>query len=184
MSTSNPLVQRYLSDFRRHLGRMSEQERNELCLELESHIHEALSAGQSMADVLERLGPAERLAKGYTVELLLEGQSDRGPRIGSLLAAAGLLAGTSLTSIMIVPLLAVAGVGFVLTGPLTAVLALVSFIVPSMVTVTNEVISKPAASASALLLGLVLSLVGWGCLVLLKKYLAFVTRAYRRTFAA
>ncbi len=184
MSTQQTLVQRYLQDFRSYLGQLGEQDRSELCLEIESHIHEALSAGHPLADVLERLGPAKRLAKAYTAELFLDAPAGQGPSLRQLTKAAGILAGTSLSSLILVPPLFVVGVGFLASGILAVVLALISFFVPSLVTVTDNIISKPAASALAVVLGVVIALVGWGALALLRRYLAFLTRTYRRTFAA
>lgn len=75
--TSGPL-RVYLETFRLGLAGLRADERDELVREIESHAAEATAAGEPLATVLEKLGPADRLARAYGAELLLERRT--GPR--------------------------------------------------------------------------------------------------------
>jgi hypothetical protein len=100
-------------------------ERDDLVMEIRSHIADAIAAGSSTADVLERLGPADRLAKAYRAELVLQrGGSNWLVRV---LAATGLVITTSIPSMIIIPLLAGLGLGFVAGGVAAVVVAIFPF---------------------------------------------------------
>lgn len=182
MSSINPLVQRYLAEFRAGLTRLGEQERRELCLEIESHIHEALGAGESLAVVLERLGPADRLARAYAAELLLQGHPQGSVGIRGFLSAASILAGTSLTSLAVVPLLATVAFGFGLCGPLVVLGGALSFAFPALINIPPGFwLPLPTVSALVMILGLCVSALSWGAYTLLRRYLSFLSTVIKRT---
>jgi uncharacterized membrane protein len=115
MSETNPAVERYLARFTEALPGVSAAERGEMVHEIRSHIAEALFAGRDAAEVLAKLGPAERLAAAYRAELLL----NRPPSSAGRLARIGLvsaLAGTSLLSLLVISLLASVALSFVVSG--------------------------------------------------------------------
>jgi uncharacterized membrane protein len=116
MST-DPLARRYIENFSSALGKLPEDERRELITEIESHIAEAAADGQPVSDVLAKLGPADRLAMAYRAELLTTGRrSGWRPWLIRSVALGALLLGMSIPSMIIIPLLAGLGAGFVAGG--------------------------------------------------------------------
>ncbi|MGE5673123.1 MAG: DUF1700 domain-containing protein [Mycobacterium leprae] len=112
MTIKEPLVQRYLDEFRVGLKGIPEAERNDLVLEIESHIAEAMNSGRSLTEVLERLGPADRLARAYAAEAIL-GNGKRGLQ---WLRAAGVLLSAGASSIVVIPILGPIAIFFPLGG--------------------------------------------------------------------
>ncbi len=117
MSDTNPVMERYLSRFATSLSHVPSETRFEMVREIRSHIAEALHAGRELAEVLEKLGPADRLAAAYRAELLLHrppppGGSAVVRRIGLLSA----LAGTSLLSFLVITVLFSLVLAFGLSG--------------------------------------------------------------------
>jgi uncharacterized membrane protein len=110
----NPLVDRYLQRFRENLKGALQWERDECAREIESHIAEAVASGESALDVLERLGPAERLARAYSLEMALKSRS--GNPFLKWGAVLGVVLTASIPSMVVLPLLLVLGVGFVAGG--------------------------------------------------------------------
>jgi uncharacterized membrane protein len=115
--SSDPLARRYLENFSAALGRLPDDERSELIGEIESHIAEAAADGQPVSEVLARLGPADRLAMAYRAELLTSARRAGWRRwLTRSVALAALLVGMSIPSLVIIPLLAGLGAGFVAGG--------------------------------------------------------------------
>lgn len=113
MSEQNPIVRRYLEQFRAGLNFVPESEQREIVAEIESHIAEATSSGQSVAETLERLGPADRLARAFAADSILSGQ---GRPIGKWFSAAAVLAASSLASLIVIPVLGLLGLIFPVAG--------------------------------------------------------------------
>lgn len=69
----DPLVERYLSQLTAalHACGVAPEEQAGIRADIESHVAESTSRGGRLADVLERLGPADRLARAYRAESLL-----------------------------------------------------------------------------------------------------------------
>lgn len=95
MTERNPVVRRYLEQFEAGLQGLPSAERQDIVREIESHIAEAVSAGSSVADVLVRLGAAERLARAYTADAIL---SRPGRSWQKSIAAASALAASTCSS--------------------------------------------------------------------------------------
>lgn len=114
MTEQNPAVKRYLEEFRKGLVKVEPADRDEIVREIESHIADALNAGQSVAAVLERLGSADRLARAMAAASLLESPGRK--RLRRWLDIASLVALYSLPSLLMVGffglLMVVGTVGF------------------------------------------------------------------------
>lgn len=110
----DPLADRYLDRFGSELKGLPDYDRRELVMEIRSHVADAIAGGSSTADVLERLGPADRLAKAYRAEMAL--QRTGANWLVRILAATALVITTSIPSMVIIPLLAGLGIGFVAGG--------------------------------------------------------------------
>lgn len=181
MTDPNLLVQRYLDIFRANLTRMPESERNELVAEIQSHITEACNSGQSVADVLTRLGPADRLARSYLVEQLLDPVSG-GSRVRRFFAVAGIVATMSLSSIIIVPLLGGLGIGFSVGGLAAIVAGFAALAFPGLV---SQPVPLPfgVPQGVAIIIGVILAGLGALSLWSLVAYIRFIVGAGRRVLA-
>lgn len=181
MTDPNLLVRRYLEIFRANLTHMSQSEREELTVEIESHITEACNSGQTVADVLTRLGPADRLARAYTVDQLLT-PSSGGSRFGRFLAVAGIVATTSLSSIVIVPLLGGLGVGFGVGGVAAIIAGIAALAAPWLVQGPFP-LPWGVPQGAAIVVGVILAALGalsfWGLWV----YMKFILGVVRRTLS-
>ena len=130
----NPLVQRYLDQLAAALaGRgVSPEEQAGIRADIESHVAEATSRGERLADVLERLGSADRLAGAYAVEELLRPRWARGADRRRVQALAGRVVAcvTATTAALLGVLLGLAGAALALAGVLGALAAIVAPLVP------------------------------------------------------
>jgi uncharacterized membrane protein len=118
-SSTHPIVDRYLAHLREGLAAMPAADREEVERDISSHIAEAMAAGTPLDTVLTHLGPAEALARAYTVELLLDGPRSKAAGLSwfhRLLALAGLLVLTSIPTIVVVSVLGSIGISFTLSG--------------------------------------------------------------------
>jgi uncharacterized membrane protein len=118
MTGEHPLVERYLSRLEEGLKSMPPGDREEVVRDIRSHIAEATAAGASLESVLTTLGPAEALARAYAVELVLNPAPGRPPMSGSqrFFALAGILALTSIPTLVDTVTLGSMGVAFVASG--------------------------------------------------------------------
>lgn len=115
MTQQHPSIERYLTAFASELKRLDVGDHAEIVGEIRNHCAEALAAGQSPDIVLETLGPPHALARAYAMELLMT-QSDGQSRIGRLLTIVGILAASSIGSLLVVMALGSIAVGFVGSG--------------------------------------------------------------------
>ena len=107
MSQQNPLIRRYLDQLDAGLvdANIHEDERRDIRQDIDSHLTEAVRSGTALVDALQRLGPADELARAYCLELTLNprtgGDGSFARRIIAALTRAGaLLASTLLTVVM------------------------------------------------------------------------------------
>jgi uncharacterized membrane protein len=110
----DPVTERYLARFRDGLRGASAAERAEFAREIESHIAEAAAGGDQVTAVLERLGPADRLARAYRAELTLKSRT--GNLVWRFFAVLGLLVTASIPTMIVIPLLLGLGIGFLVGG--------------------------------------------------------------------
>lgn len=127
MSLEDPLVRRYVDQLRKALEAMplSEEERPEILLEIESHIAEARQSGLPLARVLENLGPADQLAEAYGMELLLRPKPVR-PAVRWISRFL-----TVLTTLVLGVVLGTVGFGLLLGGLLGSLFAVVGPFLPA-----------------------------------------------------
>jgi uncharacterized membrane protein len=130
----NPLVQRYLDQLTAALaGRgVSPEEQAGIRADIESHVAEATSRGERLADVLERLGSADRLAGAYAVEELLRPRWARGADRRRVQAVAGSVVAvvTATTAALLGVLLGLAGAALALGGVVGALAAIAAPLLP------------------------------------------------------
>jgi uncharacterized membrane protein len=174
MSTvHDPMVASYLARFREGLKTAPPQEREEFVSEINSHIAEAVARGEDAASVLARLGPPDRLAKSYRVELALSSSEKNLPlRIAAVI---GLVITASIPSMIIIPLLFTLGLGFVGGGVTAIVIAAIPAIDTDFYNLSNQVLDR----ALGALTGLGLVAAGMLALWALYLYVLLLVRAMR-----
>ena len=176
MTQEHPLVERYLSRLQDGLTMMPPADRDEVVRDIRSHIAEATAAGTPLESVLTTLGPAEVLARAYAVELVLNPGPGRPPMSGfqRFFALAGILALTSLPTLVIVVTLGAIGISFIFSG--FAVLA--AGIIDAL-GISLPFIEDPVSDVHpdlAIAIGPVLVVLGAAALMGLSKYLRWLAR--------
>lgn len=178
---THPLVDRYLSRLREGLAAMPAADREEVERDIRSHIAEAVAAGTPLDTVLTHLGPADTLARAYTVELLIDGARARAAGLSGfqrLLALAGLLALTSIPTIVVVSVLGSIGVSFVFSGVAIVAAGIADAAGLTRVFGLNLVLG--IHPVWAVVLGPLMSVVGVACLVGLYYYLRWLAQTLIR----
>lgn len=174
MSTErNPTVERYLAAFRAGLRGAPSAERDEYIREIESHIAEATARGEQAVDVLERLGPADRLARAYRVELTLS--SGNNSLVWRVFAVLGLLLTASIPSMIIIPLMFGLGVGGVAGGIVAIVFASVPALDANFYNIQDEGLNRTLGA----LTGAGLVVMGMLAFWVLYLYVLLIVRAMR-----
>jgi uncharacterized membrane protein len=176
MIQEHPLVERYLSRLEDGLKLMAPADREEVVRDIRSHIAEAVAAGSTLDSVLTALGPADVLARAYAVELVLNPAPGRPPMSAfqRFVTLAGILALTSIPTLVIVVTLGAVGISFITSG--FAVLA--AGIVDAL-GITLPFMNGPASDvhpAIAIAIGPVLFVLGMVSLWGLSKYLKWLAR--------
>src|SRR6516225_4046828 len=128
MTGENPLVERYLAKLDAGLRDLPAPERAEVVSEIRNHIAEATAVGKPIDATLSALGPAEDLARGYAVELLLNRPpaKDGSSRTRRFLALAGLVAIGSIPTLIVVTVLGAVGIAFGVAGIIVFVAGVVA----------------------------------------------------------
>ncbi|HEX9761000.1 MAG TPA: DUF1700 domain-containing protein [Candidatus Acidoferrales bacterium] len=180
MTENNPAVERYLTRFAEALASVPEAARGEMVREIRSHVGEALHAGRDAADVLEKLGPAERLAAAYRAELLLNRpQGARG--IAQRLGLMGALAGVSFVSLIVITILASLALSFIVSGAAVLVTGMGLPLVPEEFISTPFTI--PETQIIMIVIGAICAAVGVGAAAGLWAYVRFASRATQELLA-
>jgi uncharacterized membrane protein len=178
MTPSHPLAVRYVDKLSQALADLAPAERAEILAEIGHHISDATTAGTPIDDVLRALGPAEQLARGYRVELLLNPKVPT-PRSDRWLRIVGLLAIGSLPTFIIAVTLSAIGVSLSASGVivLAAGIAQAAGVAPSWVTLDCTPWVAIAGGPALTALGLAAV---WG----LVAYLKLLARIVRRVLPA
>ncbi|HYF76286.1 MAG TPA: DUF1700 domain-containing protein [Symbiobacteriaceae bacterium] len=178
-------VEQFLAEFRAGLLHVPPDEQDEMVREIESHIAEAASRGEPVAKVLQKLGPAETLARAYRAEVLISGPNNGGgghisPR--SFLRAAVIVASTSLINLMVVGFLGVLGIASSLWGLAVLGLALASVVNPALAERTSNAsfIPMDAGLPAYLVFGAILAVVGALSFTAMRFYLRYVANHLTR----
>jgi uncharacterized membrane protein len=177
----HPLVQRYLSRLEEGLTLMQPGDREEVVRDIRSHIAEATAAGTPLDSVLTALGPAEVLARAYAVELVLNPAPGRPPmsQFQRFFALAGILAMTSIPTLVIVVTLGAVGVSFVASGFAVFAVGIVDAAGISLPFVAGPV--SDVHPALAIAIGPILFLAGAASLWGLWKYLRWLARTVSKS---
>ena len=179
--TTHPLVDRYLTHLREGLAAMPTTDREEVERDIRSHIAEAMAAGTPLDTVLTHLGPADALARAYTVELLLDGSRSKAAGLSwfqRLLALAGLLVLTSIPTIVVVAVLGSIGISFTLSG--FAVLAAGLANAAGLTQVFGYDLVLGIHAVWAVVLGPLMTVAGIACLIGLYYYLRWLAQTLIR----
>lgn len=182
MTEQNPAIRRYLTQFEAALVRFPTAERQDIVREIESHIAEAVSAGASVADVLVRLGAPDRLARAYTAEAILSGP---GRPVRKSIAAAAVLAASSVGSLILIPFLSFIGLIFTLGGASSALgnalYLILGHRVPWLGATKVPWWPEPGLGQwLGIPFGLALALAGLGMFSLVRRYMKFLIRTIRQ----
>lgn len=177
MTDEHPVVERYLARLESHLASLSPADRQDVLTDIRSHLAEAVAAGRSLDTALASLGPADELARGYSVELLMNprGARPRGSGTSRFLKLAGLVVIGSIPTLVIVIVLSAVGVSFTFAG--LAVLA------AGLLAAVGELppwIHMDLPPIFAILLGPVMTAAGILSLAVLVLYIKFLAFAVRR----
>lgn len=178
MTDAPPLVERYLAKLDSGLQGLPAPERAEVVGEIRNHIAEATAAGQPIDAVLASLGPAEDLARGYAVELLLNRPAATSPgmtRLRRFFMLTGLIAIGSVPTFVVVVVLGSIGLTFIAAG----LVVFCAGILASTGWLPNNV-SMDVAPWIAVLIGPAMSLLGVAALAGLVAYVRFTARLVRR----
>ena len=117
MTDTHPLVERYVARLSEGLAGLTPSDRAEVLDEIRQHVAEAVAAGRPIDTVLDGLGPADTLARAYAVELAINPRREQaGGRTRNFLAVAGLLALTSIPTLVITVTLFSIGISFIISG--------------------------------------------------------------------
>jgi len=179
--TTHPLVDRYLTHLREGLAAMPAADREEVERDIRSHIAEAMAAGTPIDTVLTHLGPADALARAYTMELLLDGSRSTAAGLSwfqRLLALAGLLVLTSIPTIVVVAVLGSVGISFTLSG--VAVLAAGLADAAGLTRVFGYDLVLGIHAVWAVVLGPLMTVAGIACLIGLFYYLRWLAQTLIR----
>lgn len=176
MTQEHPLVERYLSRLHDGLKLMPPSDREEVVRDIRSHIAEATAAGATLDSVLTSLGSAETLARAYAVELLLNPAPGQPPMSGfqRFFALAGLLALTSIPTLVVVVTLGAVGVSLVASGFAVFVAGIVDALGIGLPFVDGP--ASDVHPALAVAIGPILASVGSASLWALWKYLRWLGR--------
>lgn len=184
MIQEHPLVERYLSRLQDGLKLMTPADREEVVRDIRSHIAEATAAGATLESVLTTLGPAEMLARAYAVELVLNPAPGRPPMSGfqRFFALAGILALTSIPTLVIVVTLGAVGISFVVSGFAVLAAGIIDLLGISLPFVEDPISDVHPAFAVAI--GPVLVVTGAAALMGLSKYLRWLARTVSNSLPA
>lgn len=176
MTEQHPLVDRYLARLDEGLGSLPAAERTEVGQEIRNHIAEAVAAGKPIDAVLESLGSADALARGYAVELLLHPRkaARAEPTSGRFFKLIGLIAIVSIPTFVIVVTLVAIGVSFLASG--------VAVFVAGVMGVSGTLpywVEMDVDPVLAIIAGPPLVILGIAAIVALVWYIKFLARTVR-----
>ena len=174
---AHPIVDKYLTRLDAAVRALNCPEPREIVDEIRNHIAEAQAAGKPLDAILQALGPADVLARAYAVELLLHPR-DRRPTqaVGRFLSVAGVIAASSLATLIVVSALGSIGLGFSLSGLTVFAIGLLQAAGVHLPGVDMQGLPP----ALPIVLGPLLLVLGIAALVGLRMYVRFMVRTLRR----
>ena len=177
MNQTHPVIDRYLARLNENLSTLSASDRQEIVHDIRSHLAEATAGGRSLESTLETLGPADALARAYSVELMLNPRRPMTSRAAYRLKVAGLIAAGSLPTLFVVILLGGVGGTLVLAGMVAAVAG----VVDAFGELPPWVQTSGMAPVIVLSIGGAMMLVGLMGILTLRRFMRFVAATWRAT---
>ena len=176
MNQTHPVVDRYLARLNENLSALSASDRQEILHDIRSHLAEATAGGRSLESTLDTLGPADALARAYSVELMLNPRRPMSSRAAYRLKVAGLIAAGSLPTLFVVILLGGVGGTLVLAGMVAAVAGVVDAFgeLPPWIQTSEAPVILVSIGGAMMLVGLM------GILTL-RRFMRFVAATWRTT---
>ena len=177
MIQQHPVVARYMATFGAAIQGIDAGERAAIEQEIHSHIAEATATGRSLDEVLAALGPADALARAYSVELLMNPRDRRLASLAAFLRLAATVVVASFATLIVVTILGSVGLSFTASGVVVFAIGVLE----------TSGIHLPGVQLSGIppewviVLAVPFFLIGVAALALLTKYIRFVGRAMRRT---
>lgn len=177
----NQEVEKYLQEVSRGLFNMAKEEKEEILLEIKSHIYAATEKNESTSQVLARLGPPVTLAKAYSFDHAVQYQQLKPHDVFSNFTFYGL---SGLSGIIVVPSLCILAFTFFMLAIVIPGTAITNFMgltnVPMFVLWGD--LSVPTGILQLVLgivVGAIFILLIWFCWCGLKKYVRAVSKKYR-----
>jgi uncharacterized membrane protein len=177
MNQTHPVVDRYLTRLNENLSSLPASDREEILHDIRSHLAEATAAGRSLESALETLGPADVLARAYSVELMLNPRRPMSSRAAYRLKVAGLIAAGSVPALVVVVLLGGVGGTMVLAG----IIAAFAGVVDAFGELPPWIQTSGMAPAALLSIGGALMFVGLMGILTLRRFVRFVAGTWRAT---
>lgn len=183
----NPDFKSYLEDLDVALSRLRPEQRHDALREIESHFADATAAGASPDDLIARLGPPRLLGAALIAEGMQQSHKAAPLRVWHVIGSSMFIAGTSFTSVIVVPLLALVAVGFGLIAALSPIAGVLRTFGATWIQINlGPDRSLPNEWSIPFMFGLAVACAGlaFGAYKLLRLYLRIVMRGYRTVLGA
>jgi uncharacterized membrane protein len=179
----NPVFKVYLADLEGALSRLQPEQRQDALREIESHFADATAAGASPNDLIARLGPPRLLGAALIAEGLEHSLEAAPLRVWHVIGSSLFIAGTSFTSVLVVPLLAAVAIGFGFFAVFSPIAGLLRTFGATWIQIGNvgngQSLPNEWSIPFTLGVALVCAGVAFGAYKLLRLYLGLVGRGYR-----
>ena len=178
----HPEFERYLAQLDSAMATLPKAERADAIREIASHLADATETGAAPRDVLARLGTPRALASAMVADRL-DRLSQTPLDIRRAMLASSFLAGSSFTSLLVVPLLGVIAVGFGLVGILSPVLGIFRTFGASWINIDfgpNHPLPTEWSIPFTLALGALCLGVAWLAYKALRLYFRLLASGYKR----
>jgi len=176
MTPAHPVIERYLTQLEERLANLAPADRQAVMRDIRSHLAEATAASRPLDATLESLGPAETLARAYTVELMLNPRQHTRRRAAYLLKIAGLIAAGSIPTLM--GLIVLGGMGSVLVAG--GIIGIMAGVLDAFGNLPAWVQTSGMAPALTVAMGIGMALVGVALLFGFRRFVRFVAATWRQ----
>jgi len=170
----------YLKKVSDGLYKLPENERNEILGEIRNHIHEAVNMQEPVQDVINRLGPPLKLAQSYVnIHNINRGDMN----FGSVLSGTAFFLSAGLSGLIVVPTLVGLILLFLLIAAIiigTGILGVFIDLPDAIIIIGEETLTGLPALIVCLILAIIFAFLGYLSWKLLKVYLVFISRRYRK----
>ncbi len=173
-----PQSSAYLEEFKRKLGKLPEDERKDVIQEIQGHIEERLQDGQLEVAILANLGDPKKLANAYKGDYYLQKSNSS---VLEMVYLGSYYVGSSLLSMMIVPLLVALAYGFLLCAIVAIPAGIIDAVFDvSWISVGTEYTPRVFEIPMAILIALVCYVIYYVSKKALKAYLKLLSFTHRK----